>query len=130
MADFLDKMKQGINKGITTASVKSKEMIEVTRLKSQISTIQQQKSSAIEELGNIVYTMFLKNNFDELRQKEKCEAILRIDNQIKAVEDEIIQAQNKAKESLGITATIGKCSCGADMLEGIKFCGGCGKKID
>ncbi len=40
MADFFDKVKQGISKGVTTASVKSKEMIEVTRLHSKISTIQ------------------------------------------------------------------------------------------
>jgi len=130
MADFFDKVKQNINKGITTASVKSKEMLEVTRLNGQISTIQQQKNSAIEELGNIVYTMFLKNSFDEARQQEKCDSIQKLDNQIKKLEDEILDVQNKARQSLGGAIAISKCSCGADIFEDTKFCGSCGKKAE
>lgn len=128
MADFFDKVKQGISKGVSTASVKSKEMLEVTRLRSQINTVQRQKIGAIEELGNIVYTMFLKEGIDELRIKDKGSAILKIDNQIKNLENEIVQVQNKARESLGMVASIGKCVCGADLYEDTKFCGGCGKK--
>lgn len=130
MADFFDKVKQGISKGVSTASVKSKEMLDVTRLKNQINTVQSQKISAIEELGNIVYTMYLKESIDELRINDKGAAILKLDNQIKDLENDIVQVQNKARESLGIAASIGKCDCGADLYEATKFCGGCGKKIE
>jgi len=71
MTDFFDKVKLGISKSVTTASVKSKELIEVTRLKSQIDTVRNQKRSSIEELGNIVYTMFLKEGIDEARIKDR-----------------------------------------------------------
>jgi len=130
MADFFDKVKQGISRGVTTASVKSKEMLEVTRLKSQIDTVQIQKRGAIEELGNIVYTMLLKENIDEVRIKDKGTAILKLDSQIKDIENEILIVQNKARESLGGVAPVGKCTCGADIFEDTKFCSGCGKKVE
>lgn len=75
MVDFFDKVREGIGKGITTVSVKSKEMVETTKLKGQVGTLQEQKRSALEEMGNIVYTMFLKGAFDEERIRGKCEAI-------------------------------------------------------
>ena len=130
MADFFDKVKQGISKGVSTASVKSKEMIDVTQLRNQINAFQGQKTIAIEELGNIVYTMFLKENIDLVRVNEKSSVILKIDGQIKELEKEIIQVQNKARESLGMVAPRGKCVCGAEIYEDTKFCGGCGKKTE
>lgn len=36
MADLIDKLKRGVGKGVTTVSVKSKEMLEVSKLKSQV----------------------------------------------------------------------------------------------
>ena len=36
MADFFDKLKHGLNKGVATASVRSKEMLDANRLKSKI----------------------------------------------------------------------------------------------
>ena len=129
MADFFDKVKQGIGKGITTVSVKSKEAIENTKLKGQIGTLQEQKKSALEELGNIVYTMFLKGSFDEERFKGKCEAIAGIDRQIKEKEEELRQIHCKAEEALGRPKAIGICDCGAEIYEGVKFCGKCGKKV-
>ncbi len=130
MADFFDKVKQGISKGVTNVTVKSKEMLEVTKLKSQISTLQEQKSHRLEELGNIVYTMLLKASIDESRIKDKGSAIQKIDNQIETLENEIVQVQNKARESLSFTASIGKCTCGAALYEDTKFCGSCGKKVE
>lgn len=67
MAEFLDKLKQGLDKGVATESVKSKEMLGVSRLKSQIADIQKRRRGALEELGNIVHTMLLKGSLDEER---------------------------------------------------------------
>jgi len=46
------------------------------------------------------------------------------------LENEIVQVQNRARESLGEAPAIGKCTCGADLYENIKFCGACGKKVE
>lgn len=130
MVDFFDKVKIGISKSVTTASVKSKEFLEVSKVKNQINELQKQRRDSMEELGNVVYTMFLRDSFDEIRIKEKVSSIIKIDNQIKSMESEIIQIQNKARESLGESASTGKCSCGADLYEDTKFCSGCGNKVE
>lgn len=130
MADFFDKVKQGVGKGITTVSVRSKEMVETTRIKGQIGTFQGQRKIAIEELGNIVYTMFLKGGFDEERIKGKCEAIAGVDRQIKEKEEELTQIHLKAQQELGMPKTVSVCACGAPIYEDTKFCGKCGKKVE
>lgn len=64
-------------------SIKTKEMIESTRVKGQIIILKDQKKSASEELRNIVFTMFLKDNFSMERIKEQYGKIKELDNQIK-----------------------------------------------
>jgi hypothetical protein len=104
MSDFFDKLKQGINKGVATVTVKSQEMVDLTKLKTQIITVQSQKKDALEELGNLVYTMYSENNYDEARAKEKVAALVKLDTQIKDLENEIVKVQNTAREALGESA--------------------------
>jgi NADH pyrophosphatase NudC (nudix superfamily) len=130
MADFLDKVKQGFGKGVTTVSVKSKELLETSKLKSQIAEVQKQKKEALEELGNIVYTMFLKGAFDDERLQAKSMAIAALDEQIKAKENELMETRARAQEALGKPKPIGVCACGAEIHEGTKFCGKCGAKVE
>ncbi len=130
MADFFDKLKQGVGKGVTTVSVKSKEMLEVSKAKSQIADIQKQKKEALEELGNIVYTMYLNAAFDEDRLRTKGAAIAALDQQIKHKEIELTEIHAKAQEALGKPKPVAICSCGAEIYEGTKFCGRCGKRVD
>jgi hypothetical protein len=130
MTDFFDKVKQGIGKGITTVSVKSKEALETTKLKGLIGTLQERKKSSLEELGNIVFTMFLKGKFDEKRIKEKCEIIGELDSEIKEKEEELKQVHLKAQEALGLPRAVAVCNCGAEIYEGTKFCVKCGKRVE
>jgi hypothetical protein len=58
MADFLEKLKQGLDRSITTVGVKSKELIETQKVKGQISSIEQKKRKAFEELGEIIYSRY------------------------------------------------------------------------
>jgi len=129
MADFFDRMKQGVGKGVTTVSVKSKEMLEVSKLTSQIADIQKRKKESLEELGNIVYTMHLKSAFDEERLRSKSAAIAALDEQIKQKESELTEIHAKAQEALGKPKPVGICSCGAELHEGTKFCGKCGAEV-
>jgi NADH pyrophosphatase NudC (nudix superfamily) len=130
MADFFEKVKQGVGKGLTTVSVKSKEMVETTKIRGQIGTFQGQRKFAIEELGNIVYTMFVMGGFDEERIKGRCEAIAGIDKQIKGKEEELAQTHLRAQEALGMPKAVAICACGAPIYESTKFCGRCGKKVE
>lgn len=134
MADFLDKLKRQIDKGVTTVTVKSKEALEMTQLRSQVKDLQEQKQRGLEELGNIMYTLYVQGKLETEgeRVRTKCVALATLDQKIRDKEDEIRQVQLKAQEALGKTpaAPLGVCTCGASIYEGTKFCGGCGKNVD
>jgi len=129
VADFFDKVKQGIGRGVTTVSVRSKEVLETTQIKSQISALQERRSDALEELGNIVYTLFVKNQSDDERVRSRCKAIADLDRQIREKEEELQVIHARAEEQLGKPAAIGRCDCGAEFQPGAKFCGKCGAKL-
>ena len=130
MADFLDKVKQGINKGVATVSVKSKEMLDTTRLKTQIDSLGKQKLNLLEELGNIVYTLYKKGTPDEERVRMKCEDVAALDRQITEKEVELRQTRLQAEEALGKPKAVSVCTCGNEIFMGAKFCGKCGKKAE
>lgn len=126
MAEFFDKIKEGIDK----VSIKAKETIEVTKIKGQISKIQEQKRKAFEELGGIVYEMLNSETLDTEKLKEKADAIKDFDRQIKEKEKEIIEIQIKAQQEIEGLKSLNKCECGAIIPEGSKFCVKCGKKVE
>lgn len=131
MADFFDKMKQSVGKGVATASVKSKEMLDSNKVKNQIESLQKQKKESIEELGNIVYTMYLKDAIDEATIRQKSALITGIEEQIKEKEEELRRIHERADKALGKQTAAGYCpSCGAEIYENAKFCGKCGSKIE
>jgi len=130
MAEFFDKLKQGVGKGVTTVSVKSREMIEVSKIKSQVADIQQQKREALEELGSIAHTMLLKGALDEDRLRSRSAAISALDEQIQKKEDELTEIHGRAQEALGKPKPVAICDCGAEIYEGAKFCGKCGRKTE
>lgn len=129
MEEFFEKMRQSIGRGMVTVGAKSKAMIETTKIKGQIGMIQEQKKSALEELGNIVYATFLKGGFDEERLKNKCEAVRALDAQVKDKEEELRRIHLEAQKVLGNPMIIARCDCGVEIYEGSKFCGKCGKKV-
>ena len=114
---------------MNTVGVKSKEILDTSKLKGQISIFERNKKEALEELGNIVYVMFQKNDFNTERIKSKCENISRIDLQINDTMEEIKNVQIKSQEALGKPRVIKICDCGAEINEGVRFCTKCGKKV-
>jgi hypothetical protein len=130
MADIFQKVRQGIGKGVATASVKSKEVLEATKIKSQISALEEQKKALLEELGNIVYTMSSKGNLDEERLRTKCSAIAALDDRIKQKQEELKQVHLRAEEALGKSMPATICECGEAIYQGTKFCGKCGNRVN
>lgn len=134
MAEFLDKLKRGIDKTVTTVTVRSKEILETSQLRSQVKSLQEEKQRALEELGNIVYTLYSQAKLEGggERIRANCAALAELDQKIRDKEGEIHQVQIKAQEALGRTmaASVGVCDCGTPIYEGTKFCGGCGKKVE
>jgi hypothetical protein len=80
--DFLDKMKDGISKGIDTIGAKGKELVEDTQAHIQIKSLQNQRGKAIEELGALAFAMFQKGALADEGARKVCESIVALDRQI------------------------------------------------
>ena len=87
--DFLDKMKDGLSKGIDTVSAKGKELVEDTQAHLAIRSLQGQKEKALGELGALAFALFQKGALADEGAKKVCESIASIDKQIAAKEAEI-----------------------------------------
>ncbi len=130
MAEFLDKIKENIGKGITTVSVASKELVETSRLKGEIAGARRRRRDLIEELGSVVFAMESRGAFDMERVREKCRAIAGLDERIRELEEAVRNVHRRSEEVLGRPKDASPpCSCGAGIPEGAKFCGKCGKPV-
>jgi hypothetical protein len=138
MADFFDKLKQGLNKGVTTASVRSKEMLDANRLKSKIADIERQKKEALTELGTTVFTMLDSGHLDEDALKVAHIDITSLDAQIAEKQQELARVHSDAEQALAepqkaspATEPVpSTCVCGAALPLGAKFCGSCGRSTE
>jgi alpha-D-ribose 1-methylphosphonate 5-triphosphate synthase subunit PhnG len=87
--DFLDKMKDGISKGIDTIGAKGKELVEDTQAHLQIKSLQNQREKAVAELGTLAYALFQKGALADEGAKRVCENIAALDQQIAARKAEL-----------------------------------------
>lgn len=126
MADFFERVKNGLDKGLNTVSVKSKEVLEVTKINSQIGGLKDQIAKSQRELGEAVYEMSLQGAIDQNGIKEKCDAITVLRQQIQEKEAELQAVHGKAAAALGQFTCP---NCKTEVAEGTKFCGNCGSKI-
>jgi hypothetical protein len=65
MADILDKITGGIDRGIRTISSKSKEFLETTRLKGEIKDTEAAIQSKFQVLGKKVFEMLNRGVLNE-----------------------------------------------------------------
>jgi hypothetical protein len=142
MPDFFETLKQGFGKGVSAVSIKSKEMFDSNRVKSQIADIERQKKDALAELGTSVCRMVDSGRIDEEVLRTARTLIAGLDQQISERQQELAQIHVDAQEALGTTQVAtgsqqppaasqgAHCtSCGASVAPDVKFCGSCGSKI-
>lgn len=127
MADFLHRVKEGIDKGVTVVTVKSKEMVGVKRARNQIGLLEDQKDNALCELGETVYQMYHQNSFNEEKIRAKCELIALVSSQIHEKEAYLKKLHLKANEALGKSFCI---FCESELSACAAFCSKCGKKVE
>jgi len=87
--DFLDKMKEGLSKGIDTVSAKSKDLMEDAQAHLALKSLQSQKEKALGELGALAFALFQKGALADEAAKKVCEGIASLDQQIAAKEAEL-----------------------------------------
>jgi hypothetical protein len=59
MAEFLDKLKVRIDKGLTTVNVKSKEIIERQKIRLHLSELGAERKMVLQDLGKLAYGQYL-----------------------------------------------------------------------
>lgn len=133
MADFLEKLKKGVNDGAAIASIKSKNLIEITKLKNQISTLEGKKKDQIEELGAHYYRGYRSESLGtaevRITIKTVCEAIASIDASVREKEETIKIIQQEEEAMVNSMKTI-TCQCGEIIKPGTLFCKRCGTKVE
>jgi hypothetical protein len=137
--DFFDKLKEGIDKGVKTVGVKSREMVDAMSIKNQLANLRDEKRTLLEELGRVAYAAFQAAPAADPAIREKCEGISALDQQIAEKERELEATHRKADEALAEApgpppaaapaAPPAVCTCGAPLREDAKFCSACGKPL-
>lgn len=125
MSDFFTKLKEELNKGAHTISVKSAAMFESNKIRNNIAHLNKSKNEILLELGTKVY--YMKNegamNLDECA--DLFERLKAIDKVIVEKEDELKEVLKKDEEQDNNK----RCECGAFLDDDANFCGKCGEKV-
>ncbi len=125
MAEFYQKVKQEIEKGISNVSIRSKEVLEDIKIKKQVENLEEQINTSLRELGQTVYAMFRANLFNQEEIIQKCDSIAGLEHQLQEKKDELSLIHLQAGTALGKAYCN---NCKAKLTEGSQYCGQCGQK--
>lgn len=130
-SNLFDKMKKSLDTSLTTVSAKSRETVEIIKLKGQIRDLQQRTKGELGNLGEMVYTMYKDDIFSREIIDNECRALLVIDEEIGSKEEEIEVIQIRTQSTIEATKTEIKCpSCNMSIPKGSKFCTRCSAKVE
>jgi len=130
MMALFGKVKERLNWGVATVGVKSRDVFNTTVLKSQIEALSKQKKNAVQELGDIVYALFLRGVSDEETVRNGCMAVVSLDGQRLEKEEKLRQIRLKSNDVPGGPISNAPCMSGNDIAEGTEFCTNCGNEME
>lgn len=129
MADFFEKVKGGIDKGIKTVSSKSKEFLETTKLKGEIRNNETAIQAKFNALGKKVFEMLNRGALNESELRADCGEVASLYKKITELEEAIKKVELEALKMRHGADAIMCPKCGAVNKTGDKFCGGCGYSL-
>jgi hypothetical protein len=117
---FFKKISDTVSKGVTTATEKAQQTVEVTRLNAQISGKRKEIDKLFATIGESVYEGYLAHDLSLAQSKVMpiCEEITAIRNEIASIDDRIKAIRNEKD-----------CVCGKRLAEDTRFCSSCGHKF-
>ncbi len=115
MSTFFDKLKQGAS----DTAKKAQQAVEVTKLKSQISS--KEIENHFMHLGESVFNAFRENDLSnaELSIRSRSEQVIQLQKEISDLQLKITEVRNEKK-----------CVCGKTVVLDSKFCQSCGHRFD
>lgn len=113
---FFNKVKQGAS----DAAKKAQQTVEITKMKSQISSKEKDMDKIQLKIGKAVYRAFVSGDLaqSEVEVLDYCEELVLLQQDIDAIEDKI---KNMKSEKT--------CTCGKVVPVDLKFCPECGKRF-
>ncbi len=115
---FFKKITDSVSKGVTTATEKAQQTVEITKLNNQISGKRKDIDKLYAAIGEVVYDAYLANDVSvsEEQVKPKCEEISAIREEIAGLDARIKEIRNEKDCP----------SCGKRVSDETKFCPSCG----
>jgi ribosomal protein L40E len=129
MADFFEKVKGGIDKGIKTVSSKGKELIETTKLKGEIKDVQNSIDIKFQALGKKAFEMINREALNEDELRAECKEIAFLFKKITELEDAIKKVELETLKVKYGTDTIICSKCGSHNKSDARFCMSCGSAM-
>ena len=126
---FLDDLGKGLNK----VGKKTSDMAAVAKLKLEITKHKNAIDKKYETLGSKYYFMVKEGQSPDESMDILVDEINELFQNIENVQQEINKLNVEAepvKEDIMPERTFKCSSCGTDLKEGTKFCGGCGNKVE
>lgn len=125
----LGKLKGSCDALVATVSIRSGEFIEVSKIKTQITTITNEVNGRKVDLGEVVYKMFNTGVYDyELIGKIGLE-IKEKEDLIVSLHERIFNLQNENSQIFGGKQGLTCSQCGEVNAAGSKFCISCGSEF-
>lgn len=143
MADILDthelynRLKSGVNKGLKIVNIRSKEAYDSILINNRLRSLKKRKRDTTLEMGNSIYRSYkYKGEINQEGIQVKCAEIEIIEQEMDKCEEELRLIHLNAQKALGSLKALAKpaviavCECGAEVLQGSRYCAQCSKKIE
>lgn len=133
MAEFLDKMLVGINKGMNSVSEGSKNLMEKARLNTEIKDNEAKKAHIAQQLGLLAYNLQSKGDISIEQFQAMCDEITQYNSVIEKLKAnlqalDIPKAPPAAPQPQYQNGIV--CGCGFTNKPDAKFCAKCGSKLE
>lgn len=133
MTNFLSKVVTEINKGVSNVSENSKNIAEKVKLNMRLQDIEKQEKALCQQLGSLVYNLYINGNIHVEQCNEICKEISsnkkrseEIKSSIAALEQNDVSTSSEEIQQIvdGIT-----CRCGCINEKTALFCRSCGASL-
>ena len=91
----LNEIKNSISNGLEIISIKSENLVEVSKLKYKIHSQENSMEDLYKDMGKELYTIFKNNKHIDESLLDYCNTLKKIENRIKKLQKELHKADNK-----------------------------------
>ena len=134
--DTFNKIKNTVNRGITTISIKTSSSLEKSKIKTHIDTLEKEVQKLLLTTGENAYSIWIDNDTDYHSLTDKFVVIKQKKAEIEQLRLELDSIDERDNQILGKNTEYAReddpiiCpECGSKYIVTVKFCRKCGYKF-